>query len=104
VVILTPIQRETVLDFYCVISQLLNVSTFGNMADVYAVVHLVPHPCQHFTVYRIYYFCLLAANQGNYVRGLFSKNNFRVSLCVAVRITMIHCVVCCEFLKCFADL
>ena len=32
------------------ISQMLNVSTFGNMADIYAIVHLVPHTCQHITV------------------------------------------------------
>ena len=29
---------------------MLNVSTFGNTADIYAIVHLVPHPCQHITV------------------------------------------------------
>ena len=27
-----------------------NVSTFGNTADIYAIVHLVPHACQHITV------------------------------------------------------
>ena len=32
------------------ISQILNVSTFGNTADIYAIVHLVPHACQHITV------------------------------------------------------
>jgi len=31
-------------------SQMLNVSTFGNTADIYAIVHLVPHVCQHITV------------------------------------------------------
>ena len=25
-------------------------STFGNTADIYAIVHLVPHACQHNTV------------------------------------------------------
>ena len=29
---------------------MLNVSTFGNTADIYAIVHLVPHACQHITV------------------------------------------------------
>jgi hypothetical protein len=29
---------------------MLNVSTFGNTADIYAIVHLVPHTCQHITV------------------------------------------------------
>jgi len=29
---------------------MLSVSTFGNMADIYAIVHLVPHTCQHITV------------------------------------------------------
>jgi len=29
---------------------MLYVSTFGNTADIYAIVHLVPHACQHITV------------------------------------------------------
>jgi len=29
---------------------MLNVSTFGNTADIYAIVLLVPHECQHITV------------------------------------------------------
>jgi len=29
---------------------MLNVSTFGNTADIYATVHLVPHACQHIKV------------------------------------------------------
>jgi len=32
------------------ISQMLNVSTFGNMADIYVIVHLASHTCQHITV------------------------------------------------------
>jgi len=48
-VVLTPIERET-LQVSLHISQMLNVSTFGNTADIYAIVHLVPHPCQHITV------------------------------------------------------
>jgi hypothetical protein len=51
---------------------MLKVSTFGNTADIYAIVHLVPHACQHITVDdHTCYYCLLAANQGNYVRELF---------------------------------
>jgi hypothetical protein len=51
---------------------MLNISTFGNMTDIYAIVHLVPHACQHDTVDgHTCYYCLLAANQGNYVRELF---------------------------------
>jgi len=34
------------------ISQMLNMSTFGNTADIYAIVHLVPHACQRITVDR----------------------------------------------------
>jgi len=41
-VVLTPIERETLLVFLH-ISQMLIVSTFGNMADIYAIVHLIPH-------------------------------------------------------------
>ena len=33
---------------------MLNVSTFGNTADIYAIVHLVPHSCQHVTVDQSY--------------------------------------------------
>ena len=29
---------------------MLNVSTFGNTADIYAIAHLVPHACQHITI------------------------------------------------------
>ena len=36
--------------FFLYISQMRNVSTFGNTADIYAIVHLVPHACQHITV------------------------------------------------------
>jgi hypothetical protein len=39
---------------------------------------------------HIRYYCLLAANHGNYVHGLFLKKTWRVSLSISVRITMIH--------------
>jgi hypothetical protein len=29
---------------------MLNVSTFADTADIYAIIHFVPHPCQHITV------------------------------------------------------
>jgi hypothetical protein len=29
---------------------MLNVSTFADAADIYAIIHFVPHPCQHITV------------------------------------------------------
>jgi hypothetical protein len=48
-VVLMPMERET-LQVSLHISQMLNVSTFGNTADIYAIVHLVPHACQHITV------------------------------------------------------
>ena len=49
--VLTSIERETLqVSFFLHISQVLNVSTFGNTADIYAIVHLVPHACQHITV------------------------------------------------------
>jgi hypothetical protein len=72
-VIFTPMDRET-LQVFLRISQMLNVSTFGNTADIYAIVHFVPHACQHITVdSHTCDYCLLAANQGNYVRELFLK-------------------------------
>ena len=48
-VVLTPIERET-LQVFLHISQMLIVSNFGNTADIDATVHLVPHACQHITV------------------------------------------------------
>jgi hypothetical protein len=69
------------------------MSTFGNTADIYAIVHLVPHACQHTTVDgHTCYYCLLAADQGNYVRDLLKKT-WKVSLSIGVRNTMIRCVV-----------
>ena len=47
---LKPIERETLQAFFIYISQMLNIYTFGNTADIYAIVHLVPHACQHITV------------------------------------------------------
>ena len=58
-VVLTPIERETLqvfsffvcLFFFLVhISHMLDVSTFGNTSDICAIVHLFPHACQHITV------------------------------------------------------
>ena len=49
-VVLTPIEKEILRVFFLHISQMLNVSTFGNTADIYERVHLVPHACQHITV------------------------------------------------------
>ena len=45
------LKREKLSKIFLIhISQMLNVSTFGNKADIYAIVHLVPHACQHITV------------------------------------------------------
>jgi len=49
-VVLTPIETETLQVFFLCISQMLNLSTFGNTADIYAIVHLVPHAYRHITV------------------------------------------------------
>jgi len=43
-------RKRNAPSFFLCISQMLNVSTFGNTADIYAIVHLVPHACQHITV------------------------------------------------------
>ena len=48
-VFLTSIERNSPR-FFMYISQMLNVSTFGNTTDIYAIVHLVPHACQLITV------------------------------------------------------
>jgi len=49
-VFLTPIERDTLQVFFLYISLMLNISIFGNTADIYAIVHLVPHACRHITV------------------------------------------------------
>jgi hypothetical protein len=72
---------------------MLNVSTVGNMADVYVIVHLVPHTCQHITVNHVCYYSLLTANQGNYMHKLFFKKTWRVPLSINITITMFCCVV-----------
>ena len=47
-----------------------------------------------FTERHICYYCLLAANEGNYVRGFSLKKKIgRVFLSIDIRITMIRCVV-----------
>ena len=43
-------ERNSPSFFFLYISQVLNISTFGNTADIYAIVHLVPHACQRITV------------------------------------------------------
>jgi len=43
-------ERNSPRFFFLHLSQMLNVSTFGNTAGIYAIVHLVPHACQHITV------------------------------------------------------
>ena len=47
-VVFTPIEKLS--KFFLRISQLLNVSIFGNTADIYVIVHFILHPCQHITV------------------------------------------------------
>ena len=49
-VVLTLIERNSPSFFFLLISQTLDVSTFGNTADIYAIVHLVPNACQHIVV------------------------------------------------------
>ena len=49
-VVLTPIERENLQVFFLHISQMLNVSAFGNTSDICAIVHPLPHACQHITV------------------------------------------------------
>jgi hypothetical protein len=99
--------------FFPHILQMLNVSKFGNTADIYAIVHLVPHPCRRITVDPSH-------SSGNKVAEILEisgewrhkdsvlhkppedtlsiceickKKTWRVSLSISVRITMIRCVV-----------
>jgi hypothetical protein len=119
---------------------MLNMSTFADTADIYAIVHFVPHPCHHITVDQshssgetvakwrhrppkekshgvksgdrgghrinasyscpvtfierhICYYCLLAANHGNSMRGALKIKTRRDSFSIGVRITTIRCIV-----------
>jgi hypothetical protein len=90
-----------------------NVSTFGNTADIYAIDHLVPRARQRITVDPSH-------SSGDTVAEILEiseewrhkdsvlhrppedtlsiceickKKNWRVSVSISVRITMIHCVV-----------
>jgi len=67
-VVLTPIERET-LQVFLLISQMLNVSTFGNTADIYAIAYLVPHACQHITVDQSHSRTIWLLKSGDY-RGV----------------------------------
>jgi len=49
--------------------------------------------CASYIERHICYYCLLAANQGNNLRGLFLKKTSTVSLSIDVRISMISGVV-----------
>jgi hypothetical protein len=53
------------------------VSTSAGTADIYAIIHFVSHTkwLLTFTERYVCYYCLLAANHGNYTRGLL-KNFF----------------------------
>ena len=46
-VVITPIET---LQGFLHITQMLNLSTFRNTADIYAKAHFFPHACQHITV------------------------------------------------------
>jgi len=43
-------ERNSPSFFFLHISQMFNMSTFGNTVDIYAIAHLFPHACQHITV------------------------------------------------------
>jgi hypothetical protein len=92
---------------------MLNVSTFGNTADIYAIVYLVPHACQRITVDPSHSngdtVALILEISGEWrhkdsvlhkppeetlsICEICKKNTWRVSLTTGVRITMIRCVV-----------
>jgi cyanate permease len=68
---------------------MLNISNFGNTAEIYAIVHLVLYACQHITVDPSH-------SSGDMVAKIIvfsDKTTWRVSLSIGVRITTIHYVV-----------
>jgi hypothetical protein len=74
---------------------MLNMSIFADTADIYEIIHFVPHPCQHITVDQSHSSGDTVAKIpeiSNYRRGLLKKT-WRDSLSIGVRITMIRCIV-----------
>jgi hypothetical protein len=41
---------DNLTKFFLYISQMLTVSTFGYKADIYTIIHFIPHACQHIMV------------------------------------------------------
>ena len=86
-VVLTPIERETLQVFFIHISQTLNVTTFGNTADIYAIVHLVPHTCHHIAVDQsrssgdtVAKICRLAGSGGTKTVSFTNPQNKKIAL------------------------
>jgi hypothetical protein len=71
------------------------MSTFSDTADIYAIFHFVPHPCQHITVDQSHNSVDTVAKIpeiSNYMRGLLKKT-WRDSFYIGVRVTMMRCIV-----------
>jgi hypothetical protein len=92
-IIITPIEREIFPHFLCV-SQMLNVSIFGNMADIYSIVQrtrflrVSKHRMTAHVYWRSYLLLLFPSGKSGQL-----KKSWRVFLSISVRITIIHCVV-----------
>jgi hypothetical protein len=55
---------------------MLNISTFADTVDIYAIIDFVPHPCQHITVDQSHSSGDTVAKIleiSNYTRGLLKK-------------------------------
>jgi hypothetical protein len=65
---------------------MLNISTFGYTADVYKIIHFIPHTYQHITVDQIH---SSGDTDASPARGL----SRRVSLSIGVRIILTSFVV-----------
>jgi hypothetical protein len=72
---------------------MLSESTFGNTADIYIIVYLVPHAHQHIS--RPYLLLLSPSGKSGQLcmRAFPYKKTWRLSLSIGIRITMIRCVV-----------
>jgi hypothetical protein len=96
-VVLTPIERKTLQGFLC-ITQMLNISTFGNTADIYVIVQrtrflLIPKHKMTAHVYWKPYLLLSPSGKLGKLCAGFPLKKWRVSLYIGVRITMIRCAV-----------
>jgi hypothetical protein len=65
---------------------MLNMSTFGNMADIYAIVHLVPHMSAYHGLWPYLLLLSPSGKSGQLCARAFPYKTWKVSLSIGVRL------------------